>query len=167
MGAVFEVEVISRAYIPQEVSIAYLQQFGVSFVIERLECMRDWLWTGQCELKENKSNVKSALDEGQIVLIHGKLGEAYAGIFLEQNIDRTFHTRLWFEQSFYPMTGIADPIGSREFFTELETKMKKWLSRFSGYNLILAVMGEEIVFSYNPDLAYLREHSQVDKWIQF
>ena len=168
MGAVFEVGIISRDFIPLEVCIAYLQRFGVQFTVEKLECMQDWTWTGHRTLQTNEwDDVKLTLAAGQIVLIRGKLGGSYAGIFLEENDDGTFQTCLWFEQSFYPMTGATSFVGSRAFFSELETSLEDWLSVFSDYGLVLVVMGEEIVFQYTADLDYLKEHCQVDRWIPF
>lgn len=168
MGAVFEVEIISRDFIPPEVSAAYLQQFGAPFTIEKVECMQDWAWTGQRVLEaDERDDIRSVLSAGQIVLLHGALGGVHAGRFQERNNDRTFQTHLWFEQSFYPMTGVASCVGSRAFFAELETKLETWLSVFSDYGPVLVVMGEEIAFQYTPDLDYLKEHCQVDRWIPF
>lgn len=165
MGAVFEVAVISREFIPLEVSIEYLQRFGTPFVLEKLECIQDWTWTGRHELKMD--DIKSAVEMGQIVLCRGSLSKVHAGVFLERNEDMTYQTQLWFEESFYSLAGVQSPVGSREFFTELETTLETWLEMFPLYGMTLAVMGEEIVFQYSSDLDHMREHCRVDRWIQF
>lgn len=168
MGAVFEISIISRSFVPLEVCTDYFSCLGLSFLPERLECIQDWDWRGHKSLPfpSPTQDISSLVTAGQIVLLYGTLGLSNAGIFFCQNKDRTFQTELWFHDLLYPCLpdSIAPHNGSVQ---PLEDHLQKALSMFSPYQSVLAVMGEEILFEYFPDLIDCRRHSRVDRWIEF
>lgn len=167
MGAMFEVSIISKRFIPFQASIRYLQRLGAPFSPEKLQSIQDWAWTGQhdLDLDIERQDVKPLLEAGRIVLLYGTLGEENAGVFVKQNVDGTFQTDLWFDESFYPHIKIHMPLGCKEFYEKLEALLEDELTSFYSYEMVLAVMGEEIVFEYSPDLETTREHCRVDRWI--
>jgi len=168
MGAVFEVSIISKKCIPLEISIGYLQQFGLSFSAETFQSIKDWTWSGKQELPMNeREHIEPLLKAGKIVQLYGTLAGANAGVFVERNEDLTYQTDLWFDEAVYPLTGVSAPVGTKTFFEKLEAKLEDALTGFFPYDMVLAVMGEEIVFQYSSDLAQAKKCCKADRWIQF
>ncbi len=168
MGAVFEISMISKSFIPLEVCTDYFSCLGFSFLPERLECIQDWDWSGHKTLPfpSPTQDISSLVTTGHIVLLYGALGPSHAGIFIYQNMDGTFQTDLWFQDALYPHLPdlVALNAGS---FQSLEDHLQRSLHQFDAYAPILAVMGEEIMFEYLPDLDTCRRRSCVDRWISF
>ncbi len=167
MGAMFEVVIISKKFIPFQAGISYLQGLGFSFLPEKMQCIQDWTWRGQRDLDVDldPQTVKPLLDTGCIVLLYGTLAGITAGIFVERNEDGTYQTDCWFEEKLYQSLNIPAPLGSKSFYEQLETQMEGNLTQFAPYGMVLAVMGEEIVFDYCSDLTKTRKHCRVDRWI--
>lgn len=113
------------------------------------------------------NDVEEIVNAGQIVLLYGTLGGVNAGIFVERNADLTYQTDLWFDEALYPLTGVPAPVGTKTFFEKIEAKLEDALTAFFKYNMVLAAMGEEIVFQYSSDLAQAKKCCKVDRWIQF
>lgn len=81
-------------------------------------------------------------------------------------MDGTFQTDLWFQDALYPHLPDLVALNTGSFQT-LEDHLQRSLHQFDSYAPILAVMGEEIMFEYLPDLDACRRRSCVDRWISF
>lgn len=166
MGAKFEIAIISEDFIPFQTSMQYLQELGLGFSPWKLQCIQDWSWSDQHDLDLEAQAVKPLLDAGRIVLLYGTLAGIDAGIFTHRNEDGTYQTDLWFDERLYQFLNIRAPLGCKAFYEKLEMQMESKLMLFAPYNMILVVMGEEIVFEYFPDLEKTRNHCRVDRWIE-
>lgn len=168
MGAVFEISMISRSFVPLEVCTDYFSCLGLSFLSERLECIQDWDWHGHKSLPfpSPTQDIRLLVTTDHIVFLNGTLGPSQAGIFIYQNTDETFQTDLWFQDTLYSHLPDLAAINDGSF-QALEDHLQRSLHLFHSYGPVLAVMGEEIMFEYLPDLDACRRRSRVDRWINF
>lgn len=169
MGAMFEVAIISKKFIPFQIGVQYLQTLGQAFAVKNLQCIKDWDWNDQHDLELNLDQqvIEPLLEAGRIVLLYGTMAGIDVGIFLQQNEDKTYQTDFWFDESLYEFLKISALRGGATFYKKLETELENNLTLFAPYSMVLVVMGEEMVFEYSPNLAKMRDHCRVDRWITF
>ena len=157
MGANFEIETVSRQFIPLDVAKSLFHCLVFDFAASSITCIDDWEWSNQKILPIDGTNIMQLISEGRIVFLEGTIAESGAGIVFSKE-DDVFHTELWFEVSLKPELkhGLID---ERENFYRT---MEEYLESFSSYGPICTAMGEEMYFCYCTTEKETLERSLVD-----
>lgn len=164
MREVFEIECISKKYIPVAVCTCFFQEIGLPFIPQEVEHIRNnWNDLGKKQLPFQKDSFEGYIAEGYTVFLYGKVNSLNAGITFSKTDDSFFNTTFWFISDVVPGLSTAWEIRKDN---PIYDRIEKSIFLFEPFVFLFAAMGIETHFDYHFSFEETRKHSIADRWVQ-
>ena len=153
MGAKFEIETVSRQFIPPETTQSLFRHLGFDFSADSVMSIKNWGFQDEQILHTaDMAAVSSLVSEGRIVFVYGTINGVDAGFYFSEE-EKLFHTGLWFDTALQSKPKMED---------EGYTLLRRELNLFIPYDPVCAAIGTEIYLNFYTTEEETRSKSTAD-----